>query len=398
MQQFIGCDAHKRFSVFVAVDERGRASKPTRVEHVQKHFADFLKQLPTESEIAIESTGHWYWLVDEMERAGHHVHLANPMEAKKRMGRTHKTDALDAKGLAILLRNGTLPESWIPPGPLRDRRELLRTRMALRDLRSSLKHRIHAAVDRYGLHTDSLTDLFGIKGREYLASRLAEFPPETARMVQIQLDALDELAAHIECIEQRIHAEIAPDLRGPTFTERARRRRDSRSRHLVGDRRRQPFSARRKSSELRRTRSARVFQRRSHTPRRHIAFCEPVFEMGLCRSGELRSAAKNASAFPHRLSLSETAGKTRAWPRHRCRRPASRRGQLLDPPQTGKLPGTTEVDFVQEGVSARHVWPFPATTGKRPRGECETLNRYAHARSRANTWLMTKPQARANGR
>ena len=128
--------------LWLLTSEAGQAGRSRRTR--QRHFADFLKQLPTESEIAIESTGHWYWLVDEMERAGHHVHLANPMEAKKRMGRTNKTDALDAKGLAILLRNGTLPESWIPPGPLRDRRELLRTRMALRDLRSSLKHRIHA--------------------------------------------------------------------------------------------------------------------------------------------------------------------------------------------------------------------------------------------------------------
>jgi hypothetical protein len=31
------------------------------------------------------------------------------------MGLTNKTDKLDAKGLAILLRNGTLPEMWIPP-------------------------------------------------------------------------------------------------------------------------------------------------------------------------------------------------------------------------------------------------------------------------------------------
>jgi transposase len=210
VQQFIGCDAHKKFSVFVAVDEQGQATRAVRVEHTQPHYTAFLRQLPQESEIAVEATGHWYWLVDEMESAGHHVHLANPLEAKKRMGRTNKTDALDAKGLAILLRNGTLPESWIPPGSLRDQRELLRTRMALRDLRSSLKHRIHAAVDRYGLHTDALTDLFGIKGREYLASRLAEFPPETARMVEIQLQALDELAAHVESIEQRIHAKITP--------------------------------------------------------------------------------------------------------------------------------------------------------------------------------------------
>ena len=41
------------------------------------------------------------------------------------MGITNKTDKLDAKGLAILLRNGTLPEVWIPPSELRDQRELL---------------------------------------------------------------------------------------------------------------------------------------------------------------------------------------------------------------------------------------------------------------------------------
>ena len=132
----IGCDAHKQFSVFVTIDGKGKTSPAVRVEHNRQEYIDYLHSLPPASEIALEATGHWYWMVDEMEKAGHHPHLANPTEAKKRMGKTNKTDALDAKGLAILLHNGTLPESWIPPGELRDRRELLRTRMALRDLRS----------------------------------------------------------------------------------------------------------------------------------------------------------------------------------------------------------------------------------------------------------------------
>ena len=33
MEQFIGCDAHKRFSVFVAVNERGQAGEALRVMH-----------------------------------------------------------------------------------------------------------------------------------------------------------------------------------------------------------------------------------------------------------------------------------------------------------------------------------------------------------------------------
>jgi len=44
--------------------------------------------------IALEATGHWSWMVDEMEKAGHRPHLANPTEARKRMGKTDKTDAM----------------------------------------------------------------------------------------------------------------------------------------------------------------------------------------------------------------------------------------------------------------------------------------------------------------
>jgi transposase len=99
---------------------------------------------------------------------------------------------------------------WIPPAPLRDQRELLRTRMALRDLRTALKHRIGAAIDRYNLHTQSFSDLFGLRGREYLNTGLAKLPPLTASMIVVQLDALDQLEVKIEILEKRIRAEIAP--------------------------------------------------------------------------------------------------------------------------------------------------------------------------------------------
>ena len=68
--------------------------------------------------------------VDEMEAAGHHPRLVHPLEAKKRVGKTgKKTDKVDANGLCILLRNGTVPEVWIPPAGLRDQRESMRLRM-----------------------------------------------------------------------------------------------------------------------------------------------------------------------------------------------------------------------------------------------------------------------------
>ena len=141
MEQFIGCDAHKKFSVFVAVNEKRHAGEALRVAHDRQLYRGFLARLPPGSAIAVEAGGYHSWLVDEMERSGHRPKLANPLEAKW-MGLTKKTDTLDAKGLAILLRNGTLPEVWIPPRELRDQRELLRFRIFLVRLRTRVKNRI----------------------------------------------------------------------------------------------------------------------------------------------------------------------------------------------------------------------------------------------------------------
>jgi len=87
MKEYIGCDAHKKYSVFVSVNEHGHPGRPVRVSHERELYRQFLASLPAGSPIALEATGHWYWLADEIEAAGHQVHLANPGEAKKRMGR-----------------------------------------------------------------------------------------------------------------------------------------------------------------------------------------------------------------------------------------------------------------------------------------------------------------------
>ena len=68
MEQFIGCDAHKKFSVFVAVNEKGQAGETLRVAHDRQLYREFLARLPAHSAIAVEASGSYSWLVDEMER------------------------------------------------------------------------------------------------------------------------------------------------------------------------------------------------------------------------------------------------------------------------------------------------------------------------------------------
>src|SRR5258706_2465901 len=205
MEQFIGCDAHKKFSVFVAVNEKGQAGEALRVVHDRQFFREFLAELPAHSSIALEASGTYSWLVDEMERSGHHPKLCNPLEAKRCMGLTNKTDKLDAKGLAILLRNGTLPEVWIPPSELRDQRELLRLRIFLVRLRTRVKNRIHGTLARYNIQVPG-ADLFGVGPRLELGTRLPELPEHSREAGEQELATLDFLETQVKSAERRLEA------------------------------------------------------------------------------------------------------------------------------------------------------------------------------------------------
>ena len=205
MEHFIGCDAHKKYSVFVVVNERGQAGEAFRVMHDRQLYREFLAQLPAHSVIAVEASGNYNWLVDEMERSGHRPKLANPFEAKRRMGLTNKTDKLDARGLAILLRNGTLPEVWIPPAELRDQRELLRLRIFLVRMRTRVKNRIHGTLARHNVQIPG-ADLFGVESRKQLGLRLPELPVNCRNAVEQELATLDFLETRIESAEKRLEA------------------------------------------------------------------------------------------------------------------------------------------------------------------------------------------------
>jgi transposase len=103
-----------------------------------------------------------------------------------------------------------LPTVWIPPGELRDQRDLPRTRMVLVRQRTQLKNRIHATLAKYGLHDFEVSDLFGVHGRALLRQRLALLPPHTAYATQQLLEQIEKLDSGVRGFEQRIEAVFKP--------------------------------------------------------------------------------------------------------------------------------------------------------------------------------------------
>lgn len=201
----IGCDAHKHYSVFAVLDERGKLVTQIRVNHEPGAIHNFLTRFPKGTPVALESVGNWYWIVDEIEATGCVPLMAHAAKAKVMMGNIHKTDKLDAKGLATLLHLGSLPAVWIAPGETRDQRELPRTRMALSKMRTALKNRMHSTLAKYALSLKDASDIYAPKWRAELTQIIRSLPEETRRCMEQELELLNLVQDHIDRLEVRIH-------------------------------------------------------------------------------------------------------------------------------------------------------------------------------------------------
>ncbi len=201
--QYIALDAHKQYTWARVELPDGTLIRETRIPHERGAIQGFLTSYEPGSPVAVETMGGWYWIVDEIERAGFRPHLVHARKAKLMVGQVNKTDKLDTRGLLQLQRTGTLPTVWIPSHDLRDLRELPRTRMVLVRQRTQVKNRIHATLAKYALALPC-SDVFGKRGRALLLQRLAELPPQTAFTTLCLLAHLDALTERITHIEQRM--------------------------------------------------------------------------------------------------------------------------------------------------------------------------------------------------
>jgi transposase len=208
--QYIAFDVHKKYTWARVEDPSAGVVRQERIGHRPGAVGAFLSECEAGSPVAVETVGNWYWVVDEIERAGCAPKLVNARLAKLMMGQVNKTDKLDARGLNLLQRSGTLPTVWIPPAPVRDARELPRLRMTLVGQRTQLKNRVHATLDKYGITPPQVSDLFGKAGREWLGKAMAQLPPNTTHATAVVLEHLDGLERAITELDERIDQVFAP--------------------------------------------------------------------------------------------------------------------------------------------------------------------------------------------
>jgi transposase len=212
----VGIDLHRRRSHIAVIDEEGTEVLSRRITNDPATFLELLAEIDGESEIALEATYGWEWLADLLQGAGYELHLAHPLRTKAIASARVKTDSVDARTLAQLLRADLLPEAYVAPRELRDLRDLLRHRIALTQMRSALKNRVHAMLARHGVQHGH-SDLFGVSGSEFLAELDLRQPPR--RRLDSLLSLIADFDREIEATTREIDKRARRDERVEVLTQ-----------------------------------------------------------------------------------------------------------------------------------------------------------------------------------
>ena len=196
----IGLDVHREFCE-VAICEDGEVRSAGRVPTTPDGIRSLAASLLASDRVALEVTGSCWEVARILESRVNRVVVVSPDDTGIASARA-KTDKLDARALARLLWRGELEAVWMPD----ERCRILRRRLARREQlvrsRSRAKNEIHACLQRRLQPKPPCSDLFGVKGRQWLAG--LELPLEERESVDAGIRHIEYLDAEIGAVEKLI--------------------------------------------------------------------------------------------------------------------------------------------------------------------------------------------------
>ena len=196
----IGLDVHRDFCE-IAIAEDGKVRSAGRIATRPEVLELLAASLTTDDRVALEVTGNAWEIARIIEPHVARVIVVSPSDTGIRQARA-KTDRLDARTLARLLAAGSLDSVWMPDERTRVMRRRLARRAQLVSARTRVKNEIHAILIRRLKGRPDASDLFGKKGRAWLAE--LELPIEERETLQSGLRQIDFLDAEIALVDRVI--------------------------------------------------------------------------------------------------------------------------------------------------------------------------------------------------
>jgi len=193
---YLGIDVHKRYAQVAVMNEAGEIVEEVRVENAN---LDDLAQRYAGAQAALEATSNHYHIYDTLSEHLD-VTVAHPRELTQIADTDKKTDRVDAKELARMVRLNAVPESYVPTDEIRQARALVRGRQSLVENRTEYANKIHGLLSDHGI-TEDVKPL-SVEGREFLRELSLPTPWET--ILESYLEVIETLTEEIERLDATI--------------------------------------------------------------------------------------------------------------------------------------------------------------------------------------------------
>jgi transposase len=207
--RFVGVDLHKKVATFHVLSHDGTSlrsgSFEVRLASIRGFAAEHLR--PTDH-LGVEVTTNTWAFVRLIRPYVAKVVVSNPVKTKAIAEANVKTDKVDARVLADLLRCNYLPTVWVPPPAVEDNRTIAARRTALVHERTSIRNRIHSVLTRR-LIAPPKGDLFSGKGLTWLDH--VDLDPLDRALIDADLRLLKALERESAAIDAMIVQESYDD-------------------------------------------------------------------------------------------------------------------------------------------------------------------------------------------
>ena len=201
MRRCIGLDVHREFAE-VAIWEEGVVRLAGQIQTTPEALRLFAGSLCEQDEVALEATCNTHAIARLLERHVGRVVVSNPTKTRAIAEAKVKTDKVDAQVLAQLLAAGFLPSVWLADEETQALRRQVARRAHIVRQRTRLKNRVQSILHRNLVPRCPAADLFGHKGRVWLAEQ--DLPADERHAAEALLRQLDFHGEELKLIDAEL--------------------------------------------------------------------------------------------------------------------------------------------------------------------------------------------------
>lgn len=194
VQHYIGFDVHKKSVSYCVKTSDGVIVEEGKIPARRQDLCQWADQRPEPWSGAMEATLFSSWIFDLLKPYAAQLQMGHPAMMKAIGAAKKKSDKLDARVIADLVRANLLPACWVAPPEVRNLRRLLRYRTLVLRQAVQMKNKIGGLLMETGAEYNK-QQLHGEQYFHDLLDRLEETPESVKDLLRLSRGALDTFEA-----------------------------------------------------------------------------------------------------------------------------------------------------------------------------------------------------------